>query len=279
MLPRANLLVAAMLLALLAACTQEIRDVGRLSASGSAFSRALYDGYLQLSKDEYAEKDMRDSNVFANRARAAAAGGEFEPEAVEARNLPDDAVGELTSARARLMAALEGGGRAKAPDDAADAQVMFDCWMQEAEEEIGPDHVEPCRSNFYDAVAKVEAALAEPVAAEPMAQPEPLILFFDFDSTAIDADGNAVIDNAVATAERLGLTGFSVTGHADRAGSEDYNIALSLRRADAVKAALEARGIDGVEISVAGRGEAETAVPTADGVRERANRRVEIIIQ
>ena len=279
MLPRANLVVAGILLALLAACTQEIRDVGRLSASGSAFSRALYDGYLQLSKDEYAEKDLRDSNVFAERARAAAAGGEFDPEAIEGRNLPGDAVGELTTARARLMAALEAGGRVKAADDAAHAQVMFDCWMQEAEEDIGPDHIEPCRSNFYDAIAKVEAALA-PVAEEPpMEQPEPLILFFGFDSSEIDADGQAVIDNAVATADRLGLSEFSVTGHADRAGSEDYNIGLSLRRADAVKAALQSRGIDGAGISVGGRGEAETAVPTADGVRERANRRVEIIIQ
>ena len=280
MLPRAKLVVAGICLALLAACAQEIRDVGRLSASGSAFSRALYDGYLQLSKDEYEEKDLRDSHTFAERARAAAAGGEFEPEAIEARNLPGDAIGELSEARARLVAALDGNGRTKAPDDAAHAQVMFDCWMQEAEEEIGPNHVEPCRSSFYEAVAKVEAAIAEPVVEEPPAEaPEPFVLFFDFDSSVIDADGQAVIDNAVATAERLGLTGFSVTGHADRSGPEDYNIALSLRRADAVKAALVSRGVDGGEVSVAGRGEAETAVPTADGVRERANRRVEIIIQ
>jgi OOP family OmpA-OmpF porin len=56
-------------------------------------------------------------------------------------------------------------------------------------------------------------------------------------------------------------------------------MALSLRRADTVREALIAGGIDANTITVAGRGESEPAVPTADGVREQANRRVEIVIQ
>ena len=56
------------------------------------------------------------------------------------------------------------------------------------------------------------------------------------------------------------------------------NRQLSLRRADSVRSALISRGVKEGGISVAGRGEAEPAVPTADGVREPANRRVEIIL-
>jgi OOP family OmpA-OmpF porin len=56
-------------------------------------------------------------------------------------------------------------------------------------------------------------------------------------------------------------------------------MALSLRRADSVREALMAGGIDSNAITVAGRGESEPAVPTADGVKEQANRRVEIVIQ
>ncbi len=87
-----------------------------------------------------------------------------------------------------------------------------------------------------------------------------------------------MIDDAVATANDLGIADYTITGHADRSGAEDYNLQLSLRRADAVRSELISRGVKEGGISVAGRGEAEPAVPTADGVREPANRRVEIIL-
>jgi OOP family OmpA-OmpF porin len=111
----------------------------------------------------------------------------------------------------------------------------------------------------------------------PMAAPKPFIIYFAWDSDVIDAAGMRIIDQAVAMADELGIVDFSVTGHADRSGPEEYNLGLSLRRANNVRDALTTRGIKAGGISVAGRGEAEPAVPTADGVREPANRRVEII--
>ena len=67
--------------------------------------------------------------------------------------------------------------------------------------------------------------------------------------------------------------------HADRSGPENYNMALSLRRANAVKDALVREGVPATAISVVGKGETQPLVPTADGVREPQNRRVEIVIQ
>ena len=87
-----------------------------------------------------------------------------------------------------------------------------------------------------------------------------------------------MIDRLLADAAGKGGVNISATGHADRSGSEDYNMALSLRRADAVREALIAGGIDPNTITVAGRGESEPAVPTPDGVKEQANRRVEIVL-
>ena len=71
----------------------------------------------------------------------------------------------------------------------------------------------------------------------------------------------------------------SATGYADLSGSEEYNQKLSLQRADAVRDYLIKGGVPAERITVAGRGEADPAVPTANGVREQANRRVEIILQ
>ena len=56
-------------------------------------------------------------------------------------------------------------------------------------------------------------------------------------------------------------------------------MALSLRRANAVKDALVREGVPATQIAVIGRGEQGLLVPTPDGVREPQNRRVEIVLQ
>ena len=185
----------------------------------------------------------------------------------------------------RIYDAWDLGGRLKAPADAAKAQVSYDCWI-EAVEAGNSGRAERCKGEFETAISAVETAVAQPVAvvaavpapAPAMEAPKPFIVFFGFASADVTAAGERVIDDAIAAAETLGIVDFTITGHADRAGPEDFNLQLSLRRANAVRDALIARGVKSTGISVAGRGEAEPAVATADGVREPANRRVEIIL-
>jgi OOP family OmpA-OmpF porin len=146
--------------------------------------------------------------------------------------------------------------------------------VEQQEENHQPDHIAACRDEFLAAMEELEGG--------PPVSPEPnrYIVLFDFDKSNINTAGQAVIDQVLADAAAKGVSvSISATGHADRSGSEDYNMALSLRRADSVREALIAGGIDGNAVTVAGRGESEPAVPTADGVKEQANRRVEIVIQ
>lgn len=70
-----------------------------------------------------------------------------------------------------------------------------------------------------------------------------------------------------------------VIGHTDRVDSMAYNDALSLKRAERVKQLLAEAGIPADSIAVAGRGEREPAVQTADGKAELRNRRVEIRVR
>ncbi len=67
-----------------------------------------------------------------------------------------------------------------------------------------------------------------------------------------------------------------LAGHADSSGSPRYNLGLSSRRDSAVQAYLAGRGIAASAISSQAFGETIQRVPTADGVREVQNRRVEI---
>lgn len=72
----------------------------------------------------------------------------------------------------------------------------------------------------------------------------------------------------------------SITGHTDSTGSPSGNDKVSLVRANRARDELVRRGIPARHIvSVAGRGERELLVPTADGVAEARNRRVEISVR
>jgi len=102
------------------------------------------------------------------------------------------------------------------------------------------------------------------------------MVFFDWDRADLTAQARDTIRRAAEAYKTKGGAQVVATGHTDTSGPEDYNMALSLRRANAVKDALVMNGVAVTDISVVGRGEREPLVKTGDGVREAQNRRVEI---
>jgi len=130
----------------------------------------------------------------------------------------------------------------------------------------------------FGSVAAAPMASAPPPPAMAPVNTKAFIVFFDFDRSNITAEGQKTINDAVAAAKAGNSTRITLTGHTDRSGSEQYNQALSVRRGEAVKAAMIRGGIPANAIVVIGRGESQNLVPTADGVREPQNRRVEIVI-
>lgn len=117
-------------------------------------------------------------------------------------------------------------------------------------------------------------------APTPVAKgPEKFIVFFNWDKSNLTSTAQSIVNDAKAYAMREGAVRISATGHADRSGSNAYNLGLSERRAQAVKAELVRLGIAEDEIAIMWKGEAENLVRTADGVREPQNRRVEIVIE
>ena len=115
-------------------------------------------------------------------------------------------------------------------------------------------------------------------AAAPVAAARTYLVFFDWNKADLTDRARQIIGEA-ASARGTGVTRIEVNGYTDRSGSDQYNQGLSTRRANAVAAELVRRGVPRNEIVTRGFGEANPLVPTADGVREPQNRRVEIILK
>jgi outer membrane protein OmpA-like peptidoglycan-associated protein len=124
-----------------------------------------------------------------------------------------------------------------------------------------------------------QPAPPQPAPAPKAVQPKEFLVFFDFDRAELTPEGRDIVKSAAESAKSNGAARIVLTGHADRAGPANYNLGLSQRRADAVKAELVRLGLTATEITTQAKGEAEPLVPTADGVPEPQNRRVEIVIR
>ena len=126
---------------------------------------------------------------------------------------------------------------------------------------------------------KFGSAPPPPPPPPPVVAPPSFMVFFDWDRSNLSQQALNTIKQAAAAFKSKGNARITATGHTDTSGPEAYNMALSLRRANAVKDALVREGVPAQAITVIGRGEAGLLVQTADGVREPQNRRVEIVIQ
>ena len=118
-----------------------------------------------------------------------------------------------------------------------------------------------------------------PPVAEAPPPPRQFLVFFGFDKSNLTVEAEGVVADAAAAAKQFGSAIIAVVGHADTSGSPSYNLALSQRRANAVRGALNANGIDSAKITTTGRGETELMVQTADNVKEPQNRRATIDLQ
>ena len=122
------------------------------------------------------------------------------------------------------------------------------------------------------------AVVAQPPSAVP-AVARTYLVFFDFDRADLTDRARQIIAEAATNSTRAGTTRIEVSGHADRSGTPQYNQRLSERRAAAVAAELERRGVARSAMAIQAFGESRPLVPTAAGVREPQNRRVEIVLR
>jgi OOP family OmpA-OmpF porin len=137
------------------------------------------------------------------------------------------------------------------------------------------------RYELFPPAKPVQAAAAEAV-AQPPAAPQAArtyLVFFDWDRADLSARARQIVAEAAQASTHVQSTRIEVNGYTDLSGTAEYNQRLSVRRAKSVESELVRDGVAENDIAIHGFGESNPLVPTAAGVREPQNRRVEIILK
>ncbi len=124
----------------------------------------------------------------------------------------------------------------------------------------------------------IRRLFSEALKAEP---PQPAIFRFSFKSGSeeLTQDMMGVLDQAVQEVSKRDSLDISVNGHTDTTGDANYNMMLSLKRANAIRDMLIERGVNKNHLTTDYHGEGDPRVKTPDGKSEPHNRRVEVIVR
>jgi outer membrane protein OmpA-like peptidoglycan-associated protein len=132
--------------------------------------------------------------------------------------------------------------------------------------------------SFPSSAQQVQAQFAAALAAQPL-PPAQFTLYFVEGKDELTPESLQVVDHVFSEIAKRPVPDVMVIGHTDTVGSDAANDALSHQRAEFVRRAMLARGIKPEQLVLVGRGKRELLVPTADGVAEPRNRRVQILVR
>lgn len=253
-----------------------LQELRRTDLEGNDFYKTLARYYLDFAVSEEKNYDWYDSAYFADKGLLAVYGSEVGPEELENWKLPQDKHAELEAARGELLAALTDQAIQNKPEQAAAAQFYFDCWVEQQEENWQADQISYCQDQFKDAMAALTSSKAqgEPIDMDTTSY----VVFFQWGESRLSESGKLMIDRILQALEPMEHYDIVLNGHTDTAGDARFNLKLSQRRAEAVKQRLVEGGVKPEVIKLFAFGESDPKVKTGDGVREPANRRVEIFL-
>jgi len=132
-----------------------------------------------------------------------------------------------------------------------------------------------------DSIAKVQADALRTGSESDVASLRTLLeaaVRFEYDASEVTADGRAALDAKLPVLRTNTALRIRISGHTDSRGSDEYNLALGLRRASSARKYLSDRGIDVSRIDVVSFGEERPAASGEDEGSWAQNRRAEFEI-
>ncbi len=265
----------------------EVDALNEAQPVGSPFTQALAEEYKVFANRELDDMfDYPDALHFARKGLAAASGETVMPEPVNDWNLNENHIKELGAARGRLVVAFDLGAREIAPATAAKAQVNFDCWIEQQEENWQTNEILACKSAYMQSINELEGLVQQAPQPVPTDEPPPMapeeamyLVFFNWDAYDLSSGAMNVLRAVADEVASNPPSQVNIQGHADTSGPADYNQRLAFKRATAVRDALVKMGVNADIINIESMGEDELLVSTPDNVREPANRRANISFQ
>ena len=266
------------------------------SRTNNTFTKNLLETYKQ--KAEYEAEEMHDWNsakLYSEKALNALVGAEVKPQEMTYWKLPKKHIFELTQSYNNLMI-IYNEAKILDPYNLAIAISSLDCWAEQQEENWQTWDIKKCRDDFLNAMHEMYAKISDNEKNQDqqnledkiLNNPESVtvvtknekkeimqIIYFDFDEYNLSEVSLNTLKTFLNKYQNQ-ISNYVIVGHTDTKGTNQYNLKLSLKRAETIKTIFIQKGIEEKNINILGKGEELLAVLTTDEVAHPANRRVEI---
>ena len=279
-------------------CSASYKELSNMEEKNPAnFQEYLLNEYKLKATFEAEEMhDWNSAKLYSEKALKSLETDKIYPEEVSYWKLPDENVEEITIAYDNLMS-IYNDAKVIDPMNLAKAISSLDCWSEQQEENWQTWDINSCKEDFlktmhniYEKIAseekiidnnnqisKLENTTSDDVTIVTKNKTNEVmqIIYFDFDKFNLSNVSKNKIKSFI-TKNGSQINEYLVIGHTDTKGSKNYNLSLSIKRAEVVKEILIDYGIKSSSIKILGRGEETLAIQTPDDTKQPANRRVEI---
>lgn len=262
---------------LLSACAISDKDLRESSSISDPYLATLHQEYLALARQQKRAGDYKDSTHFAKKASNAAKEIYVKYDSPKSRDLNETDNPAIWAAYAWLKN-RPAHVRSAFPKDTARAQVAFDCWIEQREEQRKKAGETSCEKKWNALVEQLECPTGcDSVDLYPTGRPvKSYDVTFELNDTSLDQEAQDTIRKALGEVIPLSEAVFFLTGYTDRTGASEYNLKLAQKRTQQVSQALKKSGVKEKQIMTHSKGESGQFITTDDDVKLKANRRVKI---
>ena len=125
---------------------------------------------------------------------------------------------------------------------------------------------------------QIDSLFSESIKALPP-KPVSFLVYFISNTTELTTEPKAYIPEVMSLTKKRAFYEISIIGHTDTTGTDEYNMKLSLARAEAVRDVLISYGIPSSKMELSYHGKRDPLIPTGDNTSEPRNRRVEVVVK
>ena len=285
-----------LIIIILGGCSASYEQLSKLEhIEPSNFNDHLLNEYKKRATFEAESMhDWNSAKLYSEKALKSLETDKIYPEHISYWKLPEKNIEEIGIAYKNLMAIYDDAKKID-PLNLAKAISSLDCWSEQQEENWQTWDINRCKDDFLNAMHNIYEEItteeknsnSKNINLEKISKDEVTvitknkneelmqIIYFDFDKFTLSAVSKNKIKLFIDNYGNI-IDEYLVVGHTDTSGTNNYNLSLSIKRAEVVRDILINHGIKKSSIKILGKGEESLAINTPDDTKQPANRRVEI---